>query len=307
MIPLESVATPGVFAALAAGLLSFLSPCVLPLIPVYLSFISGESASALGMTGKKGDSTAVSGTGDGRSSRSKRGIRAVLLIRTLFFVAGFTLVFTALAIIFGGGMKFIGSSATVWINRGAGVLVIVLGLNTLFDFIPFLRGEYRISEPGAVNNTAQTGGGKASAARFGGPLKAVLLGMAFAAGWTPCVGPILSSILLFAGQDGNAARAALLLAAYSAGLGIPFILTGLFLDRAAPVLGWFKKHMTAVKIVSGLLLIGFGIALLAGSLSGITVFFLKAGYAMEELAQTGPAWFRPVAGFFSRWFTFQGA
>lgn len=296
MIPLESVATPGVFAALAAGLLSFLSPCVLPLIPVYLSFISGESASALGMAGGSA----------ARENRGVRGIRAALLIRTLFFVAGFTLVFTALAIIFGGGMKFIGSSATVWINRGAGLLVIVLGLNTLFDFIPFLRGEYRVKDPGAVSGSSETGKTQTFTARLGGPLKAVLLGMAFAAGWTPCVGPILSSILLFAGQDGNAARAALLLAAYSAGLGVPFILTGLFLDRAAPVLGWFKKHMLAVKIVSGLLLIGFGIALLAGSLSGITVFFLKAGYAMEELSQNGPAWFRPIAAFFARWFTFQG-
>ncbi len=286
MIPLESVATPGFFASLAAGLLSFLSPCVLPLIPVYLSFISGESASTLGLS-RSG------------AAGPRKGIRAALLVRTLFFVAGFAAVFTALAIVFGGGMKYVGSSATLWINRIAGALVIVLGLNAMFDFIPFLRGEYRLSEPGAQK--------KADKSRFGGPMRAILLGMAFAAGWTPCVGPILSSILLFAGQDGNVARSALLLGAYSAGLGIPFILAGLFLDRATPILAWFKRHMMAVKVISGLLLVGFGIALLAGSLAGITVFFLKAGYAMEELSVNGPAWFRPVAGFIARWLTFQGA
>lgn len=291
MIPLEgATAAPGILASLAAGLLSFLSPCVLPLIPVYLSFISGESAAALGMSRASGP--------EGKPARAGGKLRMVLLVRTLFFVAGFTLVFTALAIVFGGGMRFVGSSASLWVNRVAGILVIVLALNTVFDFIPFLRGEYRVAEPGA---------GGTDTARAWNPLRAVLLGMAFAAGWTPCVGPILSSILLFAGQEGNIARSAFLLMAYSAGLGIPFILTGLFLDRATPVLSWFKRHMTAVKIVSGILLLGFGIALLAGSLSGITVFFLKAGYAMEELAATGPEWFRPVAGFLARWFTFQGA
>lgn len=304
MIPLEgAAAAPGVLASLAAGLLSFLSPCVLPLIPVYLSFISGESAAALGMSRTLGP--------DGKQARAGGKLRMVLFVRTLFFVAGFTLVFTALAIVFGGGMRFVGSSASLWVNRVAGVLVIVLALNTVFDFIPFLRGEYRVAEPGAGGTVAPgasaTGADAKTATRAWNPLRAVLLGMAFAAGWTPCVGPILSSILLFAGQEGNIARSALLLVAYSAGLGIPFILTGLFLDRATPILSWFKRHMTAVKIVSGILLLGFGIALLAGTLSGITVFFLKAGYAMEELSLTGPEWFRPVASFLSRWFTFQGA
>lgn len=293
MIPLEgAAAVPGLLAAFAAGLVSFLSPCVLPLIPVYLSFISGESVAALGLGG---------GSAAGEEGRdSRKGIRAVLLTRTLFFVAGFTLVFTALALIFGGGMRFVGSSASLWINRGAGILVIVLALNTLFDFIPFLRSEIRVASPGS----SAPAGSKAAA---GSPVKALLLGMAFAAGWTPCVGPILSSILLFAGQGGDLIRSALLLGAYSAGLGLPFILTGLFLDRATPILRWFKKHMRGVKIVSALLLFGFGLALLADSLSGITIFFLKAGYAMENLAAEGPEWFRPLASFLARWLSFQGA
>jgi len=270
---------PGLFAAFAAGLLSFLSPCVLPLIPVYLSFISGESAAALkGGTAK----------------------RFPLLIRTLLFVGGFSLVFVLLAVVFGGGMRFIGSSASLTITRIAGVLVIILGFNTLFDFIPFLRGDYRIHTGSASANgtTAQT----TSASGF----KAVLLGMAFAAGWTPCIGPILSSILLYAGQSGTLLRSTLLLALYSLGLGIPFILTGLFLDRALPVFSAFKRHMTAVKIVSAMLLLGFGLAMLTGGLSGITVFFLKAGYSLQDWSVNSPLFFRPAAAFLARWFTFQG-
>ncbi len=275
MIPtgsLDSLALlPGMLAALGAGLLSFLSPCVLPLIPIYLSFISGESAAAL----KTGTVS-----------------RFFILRRSLFFVAGFTFIFVLLAIIFGGGMRFLGSSASLIINRAAGALVIILALNTLFDFIPFLRGEARF-------DAAKTGTPP-------GILKAFLLGMAFAAGWTPCIGPVLSGILVFAGQSGNIARAALLLTLYSAGLGIPFILAGLFLDKAQPVLNFFKKHGRAVKIVSGLLLLVFGLMILTGGLQNITVAFLKAGYALEELSQTGPQWFRPLAAFLSRWLTFQG-
>ncbi len=268
MIPLDGMAggTPGLLAALAAGLLSFLSPCVLPLIPVYVSFITGESAADL---------------------RTGKVRRFPVLVRTLFFVGGFTVVFVLLAVVFGGGMRFIGSSAKNIITRSAGVLVVILGLNTLFDFIPLLRREARAHPaPGGT--------------------KAFILGMAFAAGWSPCIGPILASILLFAGQSGNIPHAALLLAFYSAGLGLPFILAGLFFDRLLPVLGWFKRHMKAIRIVSGILLLFFGISMITGSLSGITVFFLKAGYALEEYALTGPEFFRPIAGFLAKWFTFQG-
>jgi len=221
---------PGLFAAFAAGLLSFLSPCVLPLIPVYLSFISGESVEAL----REG---------------SRR--RWLLLGRSATFVAGFTFVFVALALAFGGGMGLVGlgSSRAVMriLTRVAGVVVILLALNILFDFIPFLRFERRAAPRLA---------GKI------GALRAFLIGMAFAAGWTPCVGPILSSILLYAGNGGSAFRSGLLLAAYSAGLGIPFILSGLFLDRALPLMNLIKRHMLAVRIVSAILLIALAIPLL---------------------------------------------
>lgn len=261
---------PGYFAAFTAGLLSFLSPCVLPLIPVYISFISGESATDL----QKGNSR-----------------RFPLLLLSLFFVAGFTLIFVLLAIIFGGGMRFIGNSASLLITRIAGIIILILGINTLFDFIPFLRKEMRIHRIQKGKPTY---------------LKALLLGMAFAAGWSPCIGPILSSLLLYAGKDGNIAHASFLLALYSTGLGLPFILVTLFFERALPVMGWFKKHLDTVRIISGILLLVFGLTMIKGSLSGLTVFFFKAGTTIEEYAQTSPLWLRPFLLFIVQWFTFQG-
>ena len=262
---------PSVALSFAAGLLSFLSPCVLPLIPVYLSFISGES---------------VLSVSDNREARGR------LFGRTLLFVAGFSVVFVLLAIIFGGGMRFLGSSATSIITRVSGILVLVMGINLVFNLLPFLAREFRLDTAGKLDKL--------------GWVRAPLFGMAFAAGWTPCIGPILSSILLYAGQSGNALHAAILLSAYSLGLGLPFILAGVFFDRARPVMNWFKRHMTAVRIVSGLLLAFFGIAILSGGLSGITTFFMKAGFFFEKLSETGPEWFRPLAGFLAQWMTFQG-
>ena len=187
---------PSLALSFSAGLLSFLSPCVLPLIPVYLSFISGESV----ISGRTADTA-----------------KFRLFTRTLLFVAGFTLVFVVLAIVFGGGMRFIGSNASLIIMRIAGVAVILMALNLIFNITPFLAREFRLDVSGRLEKA--------------GWIRAPLFGMAFAAGWTPCIGPILSTILLYAGRSGNAAHAAVLLMAYSLGLGVPFILSGLFFER----------------------------------------------------------------------------
>jgi cytochrome c-type biogenesis protein len=239
---------PGLFATFAAGLLSFLSPCVLPLVPAYLSFISGESVSSL---------------------KSGSARRFPLLLRSLAFVAGFTAVFVALAVFVGGGMGFAGARVRLVLPRIAGAFIVVIALNVAFDFIPFLRNTFKPAP--------KTGGPRPVKADASGPLgvvvslgKAVLLGMTFAAGWTPCVGPILSSILLFAAQDGNALRSAGLLAVYSAGLGIPFVLAGLFLDRMTGLLDWFKRHSTGVRVISAILLGSLGLAMLTGGLAGVT-------------------------------------
>jgi cytochrome c-type biogenesis protein len=183
--------------------------------------------------------------------------------------------------------------------------VIALALNYLFDFIPALRREARVQpsrEPAPLRDESDSGG----RAVLSG-IRSVLTGMAFAAGWTPCVGPILSSILLLSGESGDPARAAILLGAYSAGLALPFILAGAFLDRAFALFGFFKRHNGAVRIVTGGLLLLFGILLLAGNLSLVTAFFLRQGYALEGLSQTGPAWIRPLAAAIARWLLFQGA
>ncbi len=277
---------PGVSAAFLAGLLSFLSPCVLPLIPVYLSYISGESASAL-----------YSGTKRPR----------YLLARSALFVAGFTLVFVSLAIVLSGGMRLVGSSGGRLLTTVSGLLVMLLAANMAFDFLPALRFEKRAAFLGSQAPAGESGVPRQGRRRvFLGSLRPVLLGMAFAAGWTPCVGPILSAILLYASRSGDTARTVTLLSAYSAGLGLPFLLAGVFLDRARPLLDFFKRRAVAVRMVSALLLALLGLSILTGSLSALPSLVLKAGYALEVYAETAPPWIRPVAEALSRWLSFQG-
>jgi cytochrome c-type biogenesis protein len=227
----------GILAALAAGLLSFLSPCVLPLIPAYLAMASGYGVADIRL-------------GEGR-------LRT--LTRTLVFAAGFTAVFIALSIVFSGAAMLAGGlSRTIAIIAGG--LVILLGLNLVFDFIKLLDLEARL--------------GRVRAPR--GYAGAFLLGMAFAAGWSPCVGPILASILMLAAQgaaDGAAAggaslaRSVLLLGAYSLGLALPFLAASLFLDRLTPLLAWFKRHGRGVRITSGIFLVALGALMALGKLS----------------------------------------
>ncbi|MFA5852462.1 MAG: cytochrome c biogenesis protein CcdA [Spirochaetales bacterium] len=238
---------PGLLSAAAAGVLSFLSPCVLPLIPAYLSFISGATASEL----------------------SARSSRAKVFIRSLAFSAGFTLAFTILGIVFSGGAMFVGrGSASKYIGIAGGILVVILGLNLLFDFIKLLDADTRFI-------------GRFSGKKAHGSLSAIVLGFAFAAGWSPCIGPILASILLFAGREGNIPRAAALLFSYSLGFALPFLATGLFFDRLKPLLSFFSKHGKAVRSVSGIVLILFGIAMAAGSLGSLSAIASKAGYGLE--------------------------
>lgn len=287
---MNSASLPGIFGAGLAGLLSFLSPCVLPLIPVYLSFISGESLTEI--------------------REAKKG-RLRLFLRSLAFVAGFTVVFVLLAILFGSGARFIGSSIPRIVMRAAGGVVIVLGVNMIFDFIPFLRNQLKMQASRAIiTKPTSENGAEQSGSSFGGAavrfFKAFLFGMLFAAGWSPCIGPILSSILIFAAQSGNAGQAALLLCAYSVGLGLPFLLVGLFFDQAQPILRWFKQHAHGVKITAGILIIFFGVLMLTAGLSSISANFLKLGAALEDYANTGKPPFSSIAGLLARWLQFQG-
>jgi cytochrome c-type biogenesis protein len=232
----------GVFIAFSAGLLSFLSPCVLPLVPSYIGFLTGMSA----------------------PEAANR--RRITVTHALFFVLGFTLVFLALgagASAFGSALK----SQKLLIARIGGVLIILFGLWTVGVVkLPFLEREQRLHvEQKPV-----------------GYLGSSLVGMAFATGWVPCLGPILGGILGLAATQADFSRGMGLLAAYSAGLAIPFLIAAYALDA---FMGWFKqfrRHLGTVKIVSGVLLIFVGVLMvsgeftrLAGWLSDLTPDFLR--------------------------------
>lgn len=235
---------PDLIAAFAAGLVSFISPCVLPLLPAYLSLLSGLTIKEL----------------SGQQKRAK------LLTASLMFSAGFTLAFTLLGIVFSGGMSFAGAGASRLFGQIAGIVVIVLGLNIMFDFIRILNNDARLIQKFAGKGRGQ--------------VNSFLMGLAFAAGWSPCIGPILASILLMAARNANIAAAALLLVVYSAGFAIPFIASALFFERLSPLLAFLKKHGNGVRIVSGLLLVAFGIVMVLGSISRISALAAHAGMSL---------------------------
>ncbi len=239
-----------ILVAVGAGLLSFLSPCVLPLIPGYLSFVSGTGIERIR-------------DGSGRSG---------VFWRTLFFTAGFSAVFIALGLAFSGGGMLTAGRANRAVAIVAGSVIAALGLNMIFGFLRFLNMEAKAKAPAKPKSAAG----------------AFVVGMAFGAGWTPCVGPILASILLMAARSGGAGQAALLLAAYSAGLALPFIAAGLFFERLSPVWAWFKRHGRGVRIVSGLLLIAIGVSMAVGRLGSIGAVSARAGIALKAALASDP-------------------
>ncbi len=227
--------------AVAGGMLSFLSPCVLPLVPGYLSLMSGVSVSQLATA--RGDET-------------RRLLRS-----TLLFVAGFTLVFTLL----GAGASAVGQSLLrhqQGLNQAAGILTIVMGL--------FIAG---VVTPATLQRERRFHVLPSSLGLFAPPL----MGMAFAFGWTPCIGPILSVVLSTAATQRTQARGIGLLLAYSIGLGIPFVAAGLAFGRLTGVFNWVKRHFRLINLVSGTFLVAFGILLLTnrlGQMSGAIQRFM---------------------------------
>ena len=224
-------------AALAAGFLSFISPCVLPLIPGYISFVSGMSLDEL-----RGGST-----GSGSSRRQ-------VLVTSLAFILGFSLVFIA----FGASASAIGKFVLrnlPLLGKIAGIVIIIFGLHTMGVFkLGFLEMEKRAH--------AQR--------RPAGLLGAVLVGVAFAFGWTPCIGPILAGILAVAGSRETVREGVILLAVYSLGLAIPFLLTSLAIDRFFSLTARIRKHYQAVEMVSGGLLVVIGLLIFTGQFTVIT-------------------------------------
>jgi cytochrome c-type biogenesis protein len=190
----------------------------------------------------------------------------------LFFVAGFSAVFIALGLAFSGGGMLTAGRANRAVAVVAGSVIAALGLNMIFGFLSFLNMEAKARAPAKPRSAAG----------------AFVVGMAFGAGWTPCVGPILASILLMAARSGGAGQAALLLGAYSAGLALPFIAAGLFFERLSPVWAWFKRHGRGVRIVSGLLLIAIGVSMAVGRLGSIGALSARAGIALKVALAADP-------------------
>jgi cytochrome c-type biogenesis protein len=220
-------------AAFAAGFLSFISPCVLPLIPGYISFVSGASLEE--MRGGQGAS------------------RRQVLISSLAFVLGFSLVFIALGASATAIGRFIFDKQPI-LSKIAGALIIVFGLHMMGVFrLAFLDTEKRAH----------------TQRKPAGPLGALLVGIAFAFGWTPCIGPILAGILVVAGSRETIGEGVLLLAIYSLGLGVPFVLTSLAIDRFFSVAAAIRRHYHAIELTSGGLLVAIGVLIFTGQLTVI--------------------------------------
>lgn len=238
------------FLAFLAGLLSFLSPCILPLIPSYLSFIGGISLLEL---------------------QRNRTMRFSIFLQTLFFVLGFSVIFITLGVLFSSTGGILGNAVQL-INIIAGSIVILLGFNFIFDFWKILNREKRVH----IERKPR------------GFVGSILLGMAFGGGWTPCVGPILASILILAGSSGKMLSGIFLLIAYSAGLGLPFLLAGLFFSQFARQLEKIKPHLNRIRIASGIFLIMIGILILSGRLQRLNIFLFSSAYTLQAWQENSP-------------------
>ncbi|MGL4322747.1 MAG: cytochrome c biogenesis CcdA family protein [Beijerinckiaceae bacterium] len=233
--------------AFVAGLLSFLSPCVLPLVPPYLSYLAGATLDQL--------------SDDADSATHRRALTAAV-----FFVLGYTSVFVAL----GASASLIGALVRQYMDvlaMIAGVLIIIMGLHFLGLFkIGFLYREARVQ----VNKPA-------------GFFGAYVMGLAFAFGWTPCIGPILGAILSFASSGDTVLYGASLLAVYSAGLGIPFLIAAFAMGPFVRFLKKFRAHLGTVEKVMGVLLILTGIGFLTGSMATVSFWLLETFPALGKL------------------------
>lgn len=231
----------GFGAALLAGMLSFLSPCILPIVPPYLAWLAGVSFAEL------------------QSSPAGSAAKWRVVSSSVMFVLGFATVFIAL----GATASIVGRTIAQYfdvLSIVAGAVILIMGLHFLGVFrLGLLYREARVQ----VNR------------KPAGLLGAYVVGLAFAFGWTPCVGPILAAILFIAGAEETALRGATLLAAYSLGIGVPFILAAVF---ASQFLGWaarFKKHMQKIEMAMGGLLVITGILFMTGQMSAISFWLLE--------------------------------
>lgn len=242
----DAALLPGMLVALTAGVLSFLSPCVLPIVPAYVAYMGGITM---------------------QDMAEERAAKRKALMASAFFVLGLSTVFIFLgftASLF--GQFFLANQ--ILLGQIAGAVIIVFGLHFLgLITLPILNREARLE--------AGDQGGSA----FG----SYILGLAFAFGWTPCIGPQLSVILALAATEASVERGTVLLAVYAVGLGVPFLLTAAFLTRAQGLMTRIKRHMVWIERAMGVLLVGVGVAMITGAFSAFAFWLLEAFPALGQI------------------------
>ena len=237
---------PAMFVALLGGLISFASPCVLPIVPPYLAYMGGVSMDDMSATAQA---------------------RRRVVLAALFFVLGLSTVFILLGFTASSfGRLFLSNQD--WFVSGAGVLVMVFGAHFL--------GVIRI---GLLDREARIAGGDRGGSAFG----AYILGLAFAFGWTPCLGPILGTILALAADTATPAKGVILLATYAAGLGIPFVLVAVFFPSLKGLMGWMKRHMMRIERIMGVLLWTVGLMMVTGQFTQFSWWILEQFPALSTL------------------------
>src|SRR6201990_2279565 len=241
---IQNVSIP---AALIAGLVSFLSPCVLPLVPPYLIYLTGATIEHVAH--------------EEQAATSKRAV----MLSALLFVLGFSTVFVAL----GASASLIGGLIRAWsaqLSILAGIVIIVMGLHFLgLTRIGLLMREGRLPIPKPV-----------------GLWGAYVMGLAFAFGWTPCIGPILAAILSIAAAEATVTKGAMLLAIYSAGLGIPFLIAAFMVEKFSAMFARMKRHLASVERAMGVLLVITGIGFLTGAVSNVSVWLLETFPSLQS-------------------------
>ena len=244
-------------AAFGAGLISFVSPCVLPLVPPYLVYLGGTTLGQL---------TGTDATGEADAALEKAARRRVLLA-SIFFVLGFTTVFVAL----GASASAVGQFVRAYsreLAMVAGVVIIVMGLHFLGVFkIGLLYREARVQVE----------------QQPAGLVGAFVMGLAFAFGWTPCIGPILSVILAVAATGDTVGSGMVLLAAYSLGLGVPFVLAAAFSAPFMQLMKRFRRHMGMVERAMGVLLVAAGLMFLTGQMASLSYWLLETFPALGTI------------------------
>jgi cytochrome c-type biogenesis protein len=246
--------------AVLAGLVSFASPCVLPLVPGYLSYVTGLTGAELAEA-QAAPAVVTAGAGPGAAPGSAPAAAATLprlpvrhrvVVGTLGFILGFSAVFVSYGALFGGlGAGLLAHQEAI--TRVLGVVVIVLGLGFL-GLVPSLQREARLHH-------------RPARGIWGAPL----LGALFALGWTPCIGPTLAAVQSLAFTEGSAARGALLSVAYCLGLGLPFLVIGLAMERGLEALAWARRNTRAIQVVGGASMILLGVLMVTGLWGSLTI------------------------------------